>query len=295
MLATDAYQVTTAAAPIKAREFWGFAGPRGVAAAAQLGMQRLDVVLVAFYLGAAPAAVYTAATRFVVLGQLGSQAVAQAVQPMFSHLLANDDRNGMHEVYRLSTAWIIVVTWPIHLTVAVLAPILLMVFGPGYAGGRTTMVVLALAMLVATGCGMVTMLLLMAGNTAANLINVLIALAINVSLNIVLIPQWGINGAAAAWAVSLIVANLLPLAQIWHQFRVTPFGREVAIAVLIVAASFFVPATAATLGADGWLLIGLTAGGLVLHLVGMVVGRHALHFDDLLGSLRRRLSKRKST
>lgn len=293
LLTADTQAISVPADPIRPRAFWGYAGPRGVAAAAQLSMQRLDVVLVAFYLGAAPAAVYTAATRFVVLGQLGSQAVAQAVQPMFSHLLATDDLEGMHKVYRVSTAWIIVVTWPIHLTVAVLAPVLLMAFGTGYEGGRSTMLILAFAMLIATGCGMVTMLLLMSGNTAANLINVLVALAINVSLNILLIPRWGIEGAATAWAASLVVANLLPLAQIRHQFGVTPFGREVTIAILIVLASFSAPGLAALLGANGWILVALTAVGLLLHVVGMVLARRPLHFDELLSSLNRRLRPKK--
>lgn len=274
--------------PVARRAFWGYTSVRGVAAAAQIGMQRLDVVLVAYYLGAAPAAVYTAATRFVVLGQLGSQAVAQAVQPMFSDLLARDDIAGTRQVYRVSTAWIISVTWPIHLTVAVLAPVLLLAFGEGYGDGRTTMIVLAGAMLVATGCGMVTMLLLMAGNSAANLFNVVAALSVNIALDVLLIPRWGIDGAAVAWAVALVVANLLPLWQVHRQLGVTPFGREAGTAVAVVLVAYLPAVAGAVVGASAVALVILTVLSGFLLLAGLWFARGTLHLDQLMTARRRR-------
>ena len=216
------------------RAFWVYTAPRGLAAAAQLTLQRLDIVLVAAFLGAAPAAVYTAATRFVVLGQLGSQAVALAVQPKFSELMAHEDIDRTRQVYRTSTAWVVAVTWPVHLVVAMLSPLLMRLFGPGYGDGRPVMVILAMAMLVATGCGMVTMLLLMSGRSRENLLNVVVALVSNLVLNVLLIPRMGIEGAAVAWAVAIVLSNLLPLYQIQRAYGLNPFGRATyRVAVLV--------------------------------------------------------------
>ena len=133
-------------------------------------------MLVALYLGAAPAAVYTAATRFVVLGQLGSQAVALAVQPKLAELMAHEELPATRRVYKTSTAWVVAVTWPVHLVVAMFSPLLMQVFGHGYGEGQPVIVVLACAMLLATACGMVTMLLLMSGRSRENLLNVVVAL-----------------------------------------------------------------------------------------------------------------------
>ena len=60
--------------------------------------------------------------------------------------------------------------------------------------------VLAAAMLVATGCGMVDMVLTMAGRTSWNLGNVLLALGVNVGLDLLLIPEHGVLGAAIGLA-----------------------------------------------------------------------------------------------
>src|SRR6185437_6664762 len=61
--------------------FWRFTAPRALASVAQIVIQRLDIVLVAVMRGPAEAAVYTAATRFLVVGQLANAAISMAAQP----------------------------------------------------------------------------------------------------------------------------------------------------------------------------------------------------------------------
>jgi O-antigen/teichoic acid export membrane protein len=271
-------------------EFWRYTGPRGIAAVAQLTLQRLDIVLVAAYLGPRDAAIYTAATRFVVLGQLGSQAVSLAVQPKFSELLAKHDLATTLRVYKTSTAWVMAVTWPIHLLVGVLAPIILLLFGNGYDEGRWVVVVLAGAMLIATGCGMVTMLLVMAGRTTANLINVLVALGVNLSLNLILIPRWGIIGAAIAWAASIVLSNLLPLLQIRRSLGLDPFGRSsAAVALLAVFAFATVPSIGWLLGGSPILVIGLCVVGVLVYGAGIWRLRRVLELDALITPILHRL------
>ena len=49
----------------------------------------------------------------------------------------------------------------------------------------------------------------MSGNTKFNLFNVLIALILNISLNYILIPQYGIVGAALATTLALFILSIL--------------------------------------------------------------------------------------
>ena len=74
--------------------------------------------------------------------------------------------------------------------------------------------ILSLTMLLATACGPVDSVLLMAGRSWLSLRNSTVALAVNVGLNLVLIPLYGIRGAAIAWSVAIVVRNLLPLVQV---------------------------------------------------------------------------------
>ena len=221
-----------------AREFWRFTAPRAVTSVVQLALQRLDIILVTVLIGPAQAAVYTAATRFLVVGQLSGTAITTAAQPRLAALLAVDDRSSTRSVYQSATAWIVLLTWPVYLLSAVFADVVLSIFGPGYGEGRPVVLVLAAAMLLANACGMVDTLLNMAGRTAWTLANATIALAVMVSVDLVLIPRMGILGAAVGWAAAIVVNNLLPLTQLVLSLGLHPFGRATLGAVLLSLGCF---------------------------------------------------------
>jgi O-antigen/teichoic acid export membrane protein len=126
-------------------------------------------------------------------------------------------------------------------------------------------------MLIATACGMVDLVLTMGGKTTWNLGNVLAALVINVTLDVILIPRYGIMGAAIGWAVAIVFNNVVPLAQIWHALRLQPFGKPTLLA-LGLSAAVFVPiptVVAAVAGRD--LVPSLVAIGVSLAVYGVVL------------------------
>jgi O-antigen/teichoic acid export membrane protein len=220
------------------RDFWRFTGPRALASVAQLALQRVDVLLVAALGGLAPAAVYAVAGRFVVLIQFANQGISQSVQPRLAEALATGDRATANHLYQTATGWLVLVTWPINLLVILFAPVYLGAFGGGYRSGAPVVVVLACAMLVATGCGMVDMVLAMAGRTSWNLVNVLIALGVTIGLDVLLIPRYGALGAAIGLACAMVANNLLPLFQIGRVARLHPFGAGTCAAALLSVGCF---------------------------------------------------------
>jgi O-antigen/teichoic acid export membrane protein len=271
------------------REYWRYTGPRILANVAQIALQRMDIVLVGALRGPRDAAIYAAVTRFLVVGQLGSQAVSLVVQPTLAELLATKDLRGTKVLYQISTAWLIALTWPLYLLSAVLAPQLVGLFGNGYAAGSPVIVVLAIAMLVATGCGMVDMMLTMAGKTSWNLGNVLLALSVNIVLDLLLIPRYGVLGAGIAWAVAIVLNNLVPLAQVGWLLRVHPLGRQ-ALTVMAAAGVCFglLPLLARTLSDSPVALAAAAVLGAVGYLALLVRLRRLLRLDELL---RRRRGK----
>jgi len=247
------------------REFWRFTAPRAVTSVVQIALQRLDIVLLTVLAGPAEAAVYTAATRFLVVGQLVGAAISNATQPALAGLLAVGDRAAVRRVYQGATAWIVLLAWPLYLLSAVFAEEVLGLFGPGYAAGRPVVLLLAGVLLLATACGMVDMLLTMAGRTTATLVNSLAALGVMLVLDLLLIPEFGVLGAAAGWAAAIAVKNLLPLARLRAELDLHPFGRATLSAAGLAVAGFGVLPwlTAATLpGRPGAVGLAVAVGGL---------------------------------
>jgi O-antigen/teichoic acid export membrane protein len=234
-----------------AKGFWRFTGPRSLASVAQIVIQRLDIVLVGVLRGPVDAAIYTAATRFLVVGQLGNSAIGMAAQPQLTRLFAVGDRAGANAVYQATTGWLILLTWPIYLLVAIFGPDVLGIFGRSYHDGATVMLILAMAMLVATGCGQVDTVLITTGRSSWSLYNGLLAMVVNIGVDLALIPRLGITGAAIGWAAAIGITNLVPLAQVALAARVHPFGSGTAAALLLTTLSFaIIPLTARVLAGD---------------------------------------------
>lgn len=221
-------------------EFWRFSAPRGLASVFAVAILWLDTLLIGSLRSPGEAGVYAAATRYLTVGQFVGVAILQVVGPKLAQLLAQNDRSRTRSVYATSTAWLILASWPLYVTMIVMAPALLSVFGARYLVADGTLMILGAAMLVATGVGTVDAVLLMAGKSSWNLGNTILALVANVGLNLLLIPRMGISGAAIAWGVSILLNNLLPLAQVWHLLRVHPFGRGWVAAAGVSAVSFTV-------------------------------------------------------
>lgn len=287
------HQLATARPAGLSRSLWWFSGPRSVATVAQLAMQRLDVILVGALAGPAEAALYAAATRFIVVGQMTRNAVSQAFQPHLAEALAREDHDRANELYQTTTAWLMLVTWPLYLLLSLFAGSLLGVFGEGYAAATGVVVVLALSMLVATACGDVDMVLTMAGRTSWSMWNAMIALAVQVSVDVWLIPRLGVMGAAIGWGVAITVKNVSPMVQVALVLRLHPVGA----ATLTTAGLSLLGFGVVPLLVRAWAGQGAAAGATALligggcFLLGVWRARRTLRLDAAVGSLCGRVSR----
>ncbi len=271
-------------------EFWRFTAPRGLSAVFQVAILWLDTLLIGVILGASDATVYTASSRYIVAGQAILAAVVQAIAPQISSLLAAREHDRAENVYQAATAWLMVLTWPVYLLMAVFAPALVRVFGSGFQGGAGVLSILAPGMLISMAAGPVDVVLLMGGRSWWSAFNTAVALVLNVVLNLLLIPRWGIQGSAAAWTVSIVVKNILPLIQVSRFLDLDPFGPGSLVAGL---------ASLGTFGVLG-LAFRIVFGPTLLSLVGAAIvagaayaaivwrSRDVLQLSALVSSLRRR-------
>ena len=229
--------------PVIRREFWRYTVPRGIAMLCQVIIQRADIILIAAIVGVEEAAVYTAATRFVAVGQMGVRAIQVALLARFSQLIARRDMGTLADVFKISTAWSMGALWPIYTATASAAGLYLGIFGDGYRGsdGIWVVVTMAIGMMAATAAGPLDTLLLMSGRSVASLVNGVVAVIANVVLCLVLIPAWGILGAAVAWTVAVIIRNAMAFVQVVRDLGLTPFSRAGAVIAAAVALCYAAP------------------------------------------------------
>ena len=133
------------------------------------------------------------------------------------------------------------ISWPFYAVMLVFPTTMMETFfGTGYAEGGRALAILGFAGLLDVGTGNSQAVLLMSGHSRLYAANTAAALAANVGLNLVLVPRFGITGAAVAWAVSISITNLAALVQVRYAMGVRPFGRgypRVAAAALVCFAA----------------------------------------------------------
>lgn len=223
-------------------ELFRFSTVSWVSSLSSTGLIWVDALLLGFYgFGADAIGVYHVATRLVTVAVFVLAPINASFGPYLAHLYHQGRLDEVRRIYRVATGWVVRLSLPAFVVLLVFPEQLLrLVGGPGLAGGAAVTVVLALGQLVNAATGPCGTLLNMSGRVSVNMVDNLAALVLNILLNIVLIPAYGILGAAVAWAVSLAVVNIARVWQVRAQVHALPVtvgmvkGVVAAVVALVV-------------------------------------------------------------
>lgn len=257
------------------RALFSFSSISWLAALATTGLIWADTLLLGFYSDSAQVGIYSVATRLVMLAAFVMAPINSAFQPYIAHLFHRGEMRDLEQMYRTTTSWIVRLSLPSFIALLVFPQRMLELFGPQFTAGASVTMILALGKLVDASTGPCGLMLNMSGRVRTNMVDNVVALVLNVALNVALIPRYGINGAAIAWAISLTVVNVARVEQVRRSLGVLPFGRATAkgcLAGLVALASAVAVRT--LVPSTGQLLVGLPV--LVAVYVGVLV---ALRID----------------
>ena len=205
-----------------AGEFWSFTWARALGSVCQIALIWSDVLLVGVIRGPSDAAVYTAVSRLAYAGTTLSAGVVLALQPELGFRFADGDVGGAGTMYRVATRWSLIAAGPVFLLMAAFPGAALSLFGAGYGSGRLALALVASAMIINVATGPAMAVLNMAGRSSLALVDALIAVVLNVCMNLMLIPAYGLTGAAVAWVVTIAVGNVLPVVQVRRRWQISP-------------------------------------------------------------------------
>lgn len=176
--------------------------------ACELLIQNTDVLVLSCYLSASDVGIYFAALKTISLIAFVHYAVGSAIAGRLSTLNARGDRNQLAATIRDGANWTF---WP-SLVGAVLLLIagkpLLSLFGPEFTEGYMAMFVLVIGLLFRASVGPAEYVLRMLGEQTACAAVLGGTAVLNVVLNLVLVPQFGMMGAASATSLSLVAATI---------------------------------------------------------------------------------------
>ncbi|WP_066358651.1 flippase [Aliarcobacter cryaerophilus] len=167
-----------------------------------------DVFMISYYLDEYQVGIYSACVKlsFAVIFILAS--INGFIAPKISQAYSNGEKHKINAIYKSSIKLILLFTTPIFILLYIFPEFFLGLFGSEFLTATTTLIIINTAFLINAIFGSVGYILNMTDNQKFVSKVIFICLLLNMIFNLILIPLYGIDGAAIATVISTLIMNL---------------------------------------------------------------------------------------
>lgn len=201
------------AAPSYRTGFWIRSSlPLLLMASMSIIMGQTDTVMLGAMVGSREGGIYAVANRLAQFASLALMASQAIMAPLVAEYHARNDLGALRRLLAMVAWGVAGITALGFVAFAFAGPVLLGFFGQSFGEGFPTMMILVTGQLLNAACGPVGVVLTMSGHQGAAAAVLTGAAFLNVTLNAVLIPLFGMEGAAAASTITIGCWNLMLVA-----------------------------------------------------------------------------------
>lgn len=213
-------------AKYEARDFFGVSGQMLVATTTGYFNSWAMIGILGLLVSAREVGIFNAAFRTAALSSLVLFAFSGIFSPMISSLYRRGSLEHLSFLYKDVSRWTFTGSLAIFLLTVFLGRDILAVFGEQFVVGWTAMVVMAAGQLFSSSVGLTGRMLIMTGNQRVVVGAKVISTTTSVVGGIVLIPVYGILGAAAAMSAGMMLANVVTLTFVERRLGFWPYSAE---------------------------------------------------------------------
>ena len=152
--------------------------------------------------------IYHTAFKLSMFAAVALMSINSIASPKFAEMYASKNKEGLKKIVHQSTKMIFWVTLPLVVIFFSIPDFLLGLFGEEFKVGMFAFILLSCGKMISAFSGSVGNILQMTGNQNILARILFLGAIINVLLNLILIPKYGINGAAIASTISTVFWNI---------------------------------------------------------------------------------------
>jgi O-antigen/teichoic acid export membrane protein len=228
----------------------------------------VDRLFVGYFLSTDEVGIYQAASQLAVSFAIIMGSFTAILSPMISDLYRRGKMAELQNLFRVSTKWGVYLSLPAFVLICV-APheVMTVIFGVHYESGALPLLILTVAQLINVGTGAVGPMLIMTGHQNRWFLISVIVLCVMLVLNYVLIPSFGLLGAALGSTCGTVGLSVLGLYQLKLSLGMWPYDKgylKGILAILLAAGALFllrlIPGGGTGIGLLALLII---AGGII--------------------------------
>ncbi len=200
-----------------------------------------DTFMLGFFKTSSDVGIYNAALPTGQLMYIFPYALMTLFFPVLSELHAKNSRQAFESVYKTTTRWIFMINLiPLSIFIIFSRQVIRVLFGEEYISGSIVLVILSTGYFFYYLTSNSNYILMILKKTKVIFMNTVAAALINILLNLILIPKFGMVGAAIATVLSLMTIAILRFIESWAITRINPFKTDyikILISILIAALS----------------------------------------------------------
>ena len=226
-----------------------------------------DTLVIGYFMSAVDVGIYNVAAPTAMLVYVIPTTIKTMFYPVMSERFATGNYT---RFFKRMGDWVLFLSLPVAAFLVLFAEeFLLLFFGSEFVGGSLVLIIICLAYFVYSLFMTSHIMLYVMKKTKLVLFNTVLSVVLNIVLNIVMIPKYGIVGAALATAIALMVRALLIFVEVWWFTKVFPMSlRNILALFAVLVVSVFAYLVKSSVDSI-WLLIisSLVFGGVYLSLL----------------------------
>lgn len=208
---------------ISTKSVFGMSYPMALNTMTFFILQSIGVILLGKFESFEIVAYYDTAVRIASLTALGVMSVNIAIAPKLAEDYNKGNFKELRMAYKSAIKMMISLSLPAVLFLVLFADFVLGLFGTGYKSAKTALYILVIAQFLTTFMGISGTYMNMTAKQKILHRILIFACVLNVSLNFLLIPKYGINGAALATGISMVVWNAIAARYIYKKDKISFF------------------------------------------------------------------------
>ncbi|MBS3159323.1 flippase [Candidatus Woesearchaeota archaeon] len=251
-----------------------------------------DTLMLGFFKTTREVGLYNAAGPTALISYIFPLAIITLFLPVWATSYVKNNKDDMKKIYQAITKWIFLINLFV-LTIFLLfsKEIITMIFGKEYYASYLAFAILSIGYFITYLSLTSRDILMVLKKTKLIFINTLLIGLSNVILNFILIPKYGIVGAAFATAISFLIGSILMITEAIYIIKIFPFNKHF-IKIILINILIFIIIKEIPLNFNNYYIFSLTCIILsILYLILLFITKSFENSDlDLINTIEKKLN-----
>lgn len=203
-------------------------------------IQYIDIMMITSLVGLGEAGIYSICFFFGLFVSLPARAIYKISNIVAAQAWKNEDLKTIRDIYYKSCLTLFIIGMLLFLGICVNITNIFQIIGPDYISGKWVIFFIGLGSLIDLSTGTNSSILGTSRYYKVQTIFLVGLVILTATTNFLLIPRYGISGAALGNAISLTILNIARFLFLYYKYKLQPFNIRFAYVAIIGVVSYYI-------------------------------------------------------